>query len=91
MLSRCAQLPAALRGAPEAPAGVLAKAAKPRQDRRIDLPTVGPETVMAAARAGLAGIVGEAGGLLIVDRAGTIAAADELGLFVYGLASEAAR
>jgi DUF1009 family protein len=85
MLRRCAQLPAVLRGTPEAPAGVLAKAPKPLQDRRIDLPTIGPATVMAAARAGLAGIVGEAGGLLIVDRPGVIEAADELGLFIYGL------
>ena len=63
MLARCAQLPAALRGAPEAPAGVLAKAPKPRQDRRIDLPTIGPATVMARRARGLAGVAGEAGGL----------------------------
>jgi hypothetical protein len=85
MLRRCAELPSALRGSPGAPAGVLAKAPKPIQDRRVDLPTVGPETVLAAAQAGLAGIVGEAGGLLIVDRASVIAEADALGLFVYGL------
>jgi UDP-2,3-diacylglucosamine hydrolase len=91
MLRRCAQLPAALRGAPEAPAGVLAKAPKPIQDRRIDLPTIGPATVMAAARAGLAGIVGEAGGLLIVERTAVIAAADELGLFILGLPTEGRR
>jgi hypothetical protein len=91
MLARCAQLPAALRGAPEAPVGVLAKAPKSGQDRRIDLPTIGPATVMGAAKAGLAGIVGEAGGLLIVDRAGVIAAADELGLFVYGLPAQGGR
>jgi DUF1009 family protein len=88
MLGRCAQLPSALRGAPEAPVGVLAKAPKPIQDRRIDLPTIGPETVMAAARAGLAGIVGEAGGLLIIDRPAVIATADELGLFILGVARE---
>ncbi len=91
MLRRCAQLPAALRGTPEAPAGVLAKAPKPLQDRRIDLPTIGPATVMAAARAGLAGIVGEAGGLLIVDRPAVIEAADELGLFIHGLPPEGSR
>ncbi|QUD88524.1 UDP-2,3-diacylglucosamine diphosphatase [Phenylobacterium montanum] len=85
MLARCAQLPAALRGAAGAPAGVLAKAPKPIQDRRIDLPTIGPATVVAAARAGLAGIVGEAGALLVVDRPAVIQTADELGLFVFGL------
>jgi DUF1009 family protein len=91
MLRRCETLPAALRGTPTAPAGVLAKAPKPGQDRRIDLPTIGPATVMAAARAGLAGIVGEAGGLLIVDRPAVIEAADELGLFIHGLPPESAR
>jgi DUF1009 family protein len=91
MLRRCAQMPASLRGTPEAPAGVLAKAPKPLQDRRIDLPTIGPATVMAAARAGLCGIVGEAGGLLIVDRPAVIEAADELGLFIYGLPPQAQR
>lgn len=85
MLARCAQLPAALRGDANASAGVLAKATKPIQDRRIDLPTIGPATVVAAARAGLAGIVGEAGALLVVDRPAVIQTADDLGLFVFGL------
>lgn len=85
MLSRCAHLPAALRGAPGALAGVLAKAPKPIQDRRVDLPTIGEATVLAAARAGLAGIVGEAGALLVVDREAVVRTADELGLFIVGL------
>lgn len=91
MLARCAALPAAVRGSPEAPVGVLAKAPKPIQDRRMDLPTIGPATVMAAAQAGLCGIVGEAGALLVVERAAVIAAADALGLFVHGLPAQAAR
>jgi DUF1009 family protein len=91
MLRRCAELPPALRGSPEARVGVLAKSPKPIQDRRIDLPTIGPQTVIAAARAGLAGIVGEAQGLLVVERATVIAAADELGLFVFGLPPQTER
>ena len=90
LLRRCADLPPVLRGAAEARAGVLAKAPKAVQDRRIDLPTIGPDTVIAAARAGLAGIVGEAGALLVVERARVIETADDLGLFVVGLASEPA-
>lgn len=86
MLRRCAELPSALKMDGEAAAGVLAKAVKPIQDRRIDLPTIGPATVMGAARAGLAGIVGEAGSLLVVDRQAVIQTADELGLFVAGVA-----
>jgi hypothetical protein len=86
MLRRCAELPAALRSNNGEPVGVLAKAVKPNQDRRIDLPAIGPATVMGAARAGLAGIVGEAGSLLVIDRAAVIQAADDLGLFVVGVA-----
>jgi DUF1009 family protein len=88
MLGRCAGLPAALRGAPGALVGVLAKAPKPIQDRRVDLPTIGEATVRAAARAGLAGVVGEAGALLVVDRQAVVRAADELGLFVFGLPAD---
>jgi DUF1009 family protein len=88
MLRRCAELPAAIRGRPEAPCGVLAKAPKPIQERRIDLPTIGLATIQRAAQAGLAGIVGEAGGLIVLDREDVIAAADELGLFVYGAKQE---
>ncbi len=86
MLQRCAELPGLLKINAGAPAGVLAKAVKPIQDRRIDLPTIGPATVMGAARAGLAGIVGEAGSLLVVDREAVIQTADDLGLFVVGVA-----
>jgi DUF1009 family protein len=85
LLRRCADLPAALRGTAEAPVGVLAKVPKPVQDRRIDLPTIGVATLIAATRAGLAGVVGEAGGLLVVDRAAVIETANELGLFVVGV------
>ena len=85
LLERVAYLPQALRGRPDAPAGVLAKAPKPAQETRVDLPTIGLATVEAAAHAGLAGIVGEAGALLVLDREAVIGRADELGLFILGL------
>ncbi|GIR10091.1 MAG: hypothetical protein CM15mP21_3530 [Hyphomicrobiales bacterium] len=47
---------------------VLAKIPKPQQDRRIDLPALGPQTIAGAARAGLAGIVFEADGVLLRHR-----------------------
>ncbi len=87
MLSRVAELPAHLRGHAGAGAGVLAKAPKPIQETRVDLPTIGLATVQGVARAGLAGIVGEAGRLLVLDREETIALADELGVFILGVAS----
>ncbi|WP_042694904.1 LpxI family protein [Azospirillum sp. B506] len=79
MLARCAGL------ARPGPGGVLAKVKKPRQDRRIDLPTMGVTTVERAAAAGLRGIAVEAGGSLLVDRAAVAEAADRLGLFVVGI------
>lgn len=85
MLRRCAGLPAALRGGEGARAGVLAKAPKPMQERRVDLPTLGVATVELAAAAGLAGIVAEAGGALLLDRTAIAAAADRLGVFVTGV------
>jgi DUF1009 family protein len=84
MLRRVSSLPAAIRGSVEARVGVLAKAPKPIQDRRVDLPTIGVTTIRNAAAAGLAGVAGEASGVLMVDREDTIAEADKLGLFIYG-------
>jgi UDP-2,3-diacylglucosamine hydrolase len=84
MLARVAELPAAVRGDAQARRGVLVKRAKPIQDRRIDLPTIGLATLEAAAAAGLAGVAVEAGGALIVDREAVAARADALGLFVFG-------
>lgn len=66
----------------EGPGGVLVKCAKPGQERRGDLPTIGPSTVVHAHEAGLRGIAIEAGGTLVVDRAAVGAEADRLGLFV---------
>ncbi|HLZ82272.1 MAG TPA: UDP-2,3-diacylglucosamine diphosphatase LpxI [Caulobacteraceae bacterium] len=85
MLRRVATLPLAIRGTPQRPRGVLAKASKPGQELRVDLPTVGPETVRRAAEAGLAGIAGEAGQILLLDRDETRRLADEAGLFVLGV------
>ena len=86
LLRRVAELPPELRGAPGLRKGVLAKVAKPIQDDRVDLPTIGVATIEGAARAGLAGVVGVAGKMLVVDRAAVAAAADAAGLFVVGVA-----
>lgn len=85
MLARVAALPAELRGHAGERRGVLAKAPKPIQETRVDLPTMGLATVRAAAGAGLAGVVGEAGRLLVLDRSEVVALADELGLFILGV------
>lgn len=63
--------------------GLLYKAPKPGQDRRIDLPALGPDTVRAAARAGLGGIVWAAGSVLLLDRPAMAAEAEAAGLFLW--------
>lgn len=65
--------------------GVLSKCSKPRQDLRIDMPTIGPGTVTAAVAAGLAGIAVEAGCVMIAEREETIRIANAHGLFVSGV------
>jgi DUF1009 family protein len=64
---------------------VVAKAVKPQQDRRFDLPAVGPKTIesMAAVKARLLAV--EAGGTLIMDREALVRQADRAGIVVIGL------
>lgn len=84
MLARVAGLPADLRGRPGAARGALGKAPKPIQDLRVDMPVMGARTLEMAAAAGLAGVGGLAGQLILIDRPAIVAAADRLGLFVWG-------
>ncbi|NBN62303.1 LpxI family protein [Pannonibacter tanglangensis] len=86
MLQRCAELRANGRVRVKGMAGVLVKAAKPGQDLRVDLPTIGPRTIELARAAGLAGIAVEAGRALVAERETTLAAARQAGLFLHGLA-----
>jgi hypothetical protein len=88
MLRRIAELPADIRGASNRRRGVLVKVAKPIQEERVDLPTIGLVTIAGADRAGLAGIVGVAGKMLVIDRAAVAAAADAAGLFIVGVTDQ---
>ena len=65
--------------------GVLVKAVKPGQDRRFDLPSIGPDTIEAAVRAGLAGIAVIAGEAVIAEPERVAQRADSAGLFVLGV------
>ncbi|MGP9788434.1 LpxI family protein [Roseinatronobacter sp. NSM] len=70
----------------ELPAGgVFCKAPKHGQDRRIDLPALGPDTVSAVHRAGLRGIAFDAGGVLLIDRDQMLAQANALGVFLWAM------
>ncbi len=88
MLARVAELPKRRRNAAPPPSGVLFKAPKPGQDRRVDLPAIGPDTIRAASAAGLNGVAIEAGGVFILGVEETAKAADDAGLFLWGRASE---
>jgi DUF1009 family protein len=90
MLARIAELRQSGRIAAATGRGVLVKAAKRGQDRRVDLPSIGPRTVEGAARAGLAGIAVVAGSTIIAEPALTGAAADRERLFVIGMRDEMA-
>jgi UDP-2,3-diacylglucosamine hydrolase len=90
MLERVAALRAHGRLKSRGPAGVLAKCAKPQQDLRVDMPTIGPETVTGAAKAGLAGIAIESGRVMIADRTETERRTKEAGLFVFAVGGQAA-
>lgn len=66
--------------------GVLVKAPKEGQDLRVDMPAIGAETLRNAAQAGLSGIALKAGQVLVGDREKLGRLADQLGLFVQGVA-----
>jgi UDP-2,3-diacylglucosamine hydrolase len=70
--------------------GVLVKVPKPGQDRRFDLPAIGPQTIENVARAGLAGLAVAAGSTIIADPLEAIAAADRAKIFLFGVGEGAA-
>lgn len=80
LIERCGHLKRA--GREGGPGPVLVKLSKRQQTERADLPTIGPNTISVAARAGFSGVVIQAGRSLLVSKAETIAAADAAGLFL---------
>ncbi|WP_084418843.1 LpxI family protein [Henriciella litoralis] len=87
MLERVASLDVAVRGSINHKRGVLVKRPKPIQERRIDLPTIGPGTLERVAEAGLAGIGVEAGGALLLNKGKLGDLCDRYGIFVFGFPS----
>ena len=65
--------------------GVLVKRPKPGQDMRVDMPTIGPDTVSRVARAGLDGIAVLAGQVLATQRDELVRRANAEGVFVSGV------
>lgn len=84
MLARIADMRANGRIRAVLGSGVLVKAPKPGQDRRFDLPSIGPQTIEGVTRAGLAGVAVVAGATIIAEPEQVVAAADRGNIFVIG-------
>lgn len=78
LIKRCALLKNEEKG------GVLVKVKKPQQEGRVDLPTIGLETIDQVAEAGFSGIALQAGASLILNRREVSRRADQLGIFIIG-------
>ena len=70
---------------PNSRGGVLVKLKKPGQDRRLDMPTIGPNTIKEATKAGLSGIIIQAGETIVIDLNHVISTANENGIFIKAL------
>jgi hypothetical protein len=84
MLARVAKLRADGRIGISAGVGVLVKGPKPSQDRRFDLPSIGPNTVAGVIGAKLAGIAVVAGETVMADAERMASEADRAGIFIIG-------
>ena len=85
MLQRVKELQKNRRVSLEKPSAILVKASKLAQDRRVDLPAIGPKTVQSATKAGLIGIAVVAHDVVLVERERLIRDADRSGIFVAGV------
>jgi DUF1009 family protein len=74
------------RGGELARGAVVVKAVKPQQDRRFDLPAVGPRTIKSMAKAGCRVLAVEAGATLVMEPEELVRLADKAGIAVVGLA-----
>ena len=84
MLARVADLRRSKRFRAPLGTGVLIKAPKPGQDRRFDLPSIGPRTIEGVAEAGLAGLAVIAGGTIVAEPQIVVQKADQAKVFVAG-------
>ncbi|MCP4185702.1 MAG: UDP-2,3-diacylglucosamine diphosphatase LpxI [Hyphomicrobiales bacterium] len=64
--------------------GVLVKLMKTSQDHRVDMPAIGPNTILEAKRAGLFGIAIDAGKSLILQRDETLELAVKNKIYIFG-------
>lgn len=79
---------AMLAGLSKTDGGILFKGPKDGQSRQIDLPTVGPDTLEAVARAGLRGVVVDAGDVIVLQPERCRALANHLKLVFWARTGE---
>ncbi len=79
LIKRCAGLQQKGRGA------ILVKSCKPQQDKALDMPTFGVETIINAHKAGFCGIVAQANNVVIADLKNVAKHADKYKIFVTGI------
>lgn len=89
MLARVRDLRSAGRITTKRGEGVLVKAPKPQQDRRFDLPAIGPRTIRGVEEAGLAGIAVVAGQTVIAEPEEFMREADRAKVFVVAVEAKA--
>ncbi|MCL2629725.1 MAG: UDP-2,3-diacylglucosamine diphosphatase LpxI [Alphaproteobacteria bacterium] len=65
--------------------GVFAKMTKPGQSLKIELPAIGPDTISNVAKAGLNGIIVNAGSCLVIDLDQVLALANKHKIFIYAV------
>jgi UDP-2,3-diacylglucosamine hydrolase len=64
---------------------VVVKIAKPEQDRRFDVPTVGTQTIETMRKAGATALAIEAGRTIVIDQPATVALAEKYGIAITSL------
>ncbi len=79
LIMRCAALQKKGRG------GILIKTCKPQQDKALDMPTIGTNTIKNAYDAGLSGIALHANNVIVADAKNVAKKADQYKLFVVGI------
>lgn len=65
------------------PNGILFKAPKQGQELRVDMPVIGEQTVINAAKVGLSGIVVEEGGVMMLNPDGVARVLKKHGIFLW--------
>lgn len=69
----------------DGPEGILVKMRKTNQEVRVDLPTIGPDTIKKLHEAGFRGAAIEAQGTIILNKPEVIELANQYGIFLIGV------